>query len=153
MLSYLPNAYELSGVAGLAATLLLFLALGRMATSRPTLPEFQLATGWGVACLALTAWGPLTPWSLRGPAAALGLAATAWLGRPGWCGRVGTWGALMRMLPLTTPFWLLMLSVWPSQIDTWLNLLPNAAYLFDHDRLPTASLPTSYSLLPVAPYN
>ena len=46
-----------------------------------------------------------------------------------------------------------MLSVWPSQIDTWLNLLPNAAYLFDHDRLPTAPLPPSYSFLPVAPYN
>ena len=46
-----------------------------------------------------------------------------------------------------------MLSVWPSQIDTWLNLLPNAAYLFDHDRLPTAQLPPSYSFLPVAPYN
>ena len=54
---------------------------------------------------------------------------------------------------LTAPFWLLMLSVWPSQIDTWLNLLPNAAYLFDHDRLPTAQLPPSYSFLPVAPYN
>ena len=44
MLSYLPNADELSGVAGLAATLLLFLALGRMATPRHTQPEFQLAT-------------------------------------------------------------------------------------------------------------
>ena len=153
MLSYLPNAYELSGVAGLAATLWLFLALGRMATPRGTLPEFQLATGWGVACLALTAWGVLTPWSLRWPAAVLGLAATAWLARPGWCGRVGTWAALMRMFLLTTPFWLLMLSVWPSQIDTWLNLLPNAAYLFDHDRLPTAQLPPSYSFLPLAPYN
>ena len=98
MLSYLPNAHELSGVAGLAATLLLFLALGRAATPRRTLPEFQLAAGWGVACLVLTAWGVLTPWSLRWPAAALGLAAAAWLARPGWRGRVGTWAALMRML-------------------------------------------------------
>ena len=153
MLSYLPNAHELSGVAGLAATLLLFLALGSAATPRRTLPEFQFTAGWGVACLVLTAWGVLTPWSLRWPAAALGLAAVAWLARPGWRERLGAWAALMRMLALTAPFWLLMLSVWPSQIDTWLNLLPNAAYLFDHDRLPTASLPPSYSFLPVAPYN
>jgi hypothetical protein len=153
MLSYLPNAHEFSGVAGLAATLLLFLALGSAATPRRTLPEFQFTAGWGVACLVLTAWGVLTPWSLRWPAAALGLAAMAWLARLGWRERLGAWATLRRMLALTAPFWLLMLSVWPSQIDTWLNLLPNAAYLFDHDRLPTASLPASYSLLPVAPYN
>ena len=68
MQSYLPNAHELSGVAGLAATLLLFLTLGAGVTARRTLPEFQLVAGWGVACLALTAWGVLTPWSLRWPA-------------------------------------------------------------------------------------
>ena len=82
MLSYLPNAHELSGVAGLAATLLLFLALGSAATPRRTLPEFQFTAGWGVACLVLTAWGVLTPWSLRWPAAALGLAAVALAGAP-----------------------------------------------------------------------
>jgi hypothetical protein len=42
MLSYLPNADESSGVAGLAATLLLFLASYGHTT--PQLPEFQLAT-------------------------------------------------------------------------------------------------------------
>ncbi len=153
MLSYLPNAHELSGVAGLAMALLLFLALGSAATPRRTLPEFQITAGWGLACLVLTVWGVLTPWSLRWAAAALGLAAAAWLARSGWRECVGAWAALMRMLALTAPFWLVMLSVWPSQIDSWLNLLPNAAYLFDHDRLPTALLPSSYSLLPVAPYN
>ncbi len=153
MLSYLPNAHELSGAAGLAVTLLLFLALGGAATPRRTWPEFQLAAGWGVACLGFTAWGVLTPWSLRWPAAALGLAGAAWLAWAGWRKRLGTWAALSRMLLLTVPLWLVMLSVWPSQIDTWLNLLPNAAYLFDHDRFPDALLPPSYSFLPVAPYN
>ncbi len=152
MLSYLPNAHELSGVAGLAVTLLLFLALGCIATPSRTLPEFQLASGWGMACFAFTAWGVLTPWSLRLPAAALGFVAVVWLAWPGWRKRLG-WAALARMLLLTTPLWLVMLSVWPSQIDTWLNLLPNAGYLFDHDRFPTALLPPSYSFLPLAPYN
>src|SRR3977135_4083358 len=82
MQSYLPNAHELSGVAGLAATLLLFLALGSLAPPRRRLPESQRATGWGVACLVLTGWGVLTPSSLRWPAAALSVAAAAWLARP-----------------------------------------------------------------------
>jgi hypothetical protein len=153
MLSYLPSAHELAGAAGMAATLLLFLALGGAATPRRTLPEVQLVAGWGTACLAFTAWGALTPWSLRWPAAGLTITGLAWLLYPGWRERLRCWHGLGRMLLVTTPLWLLLLSVWPSQIDTWLNLLPNAAYLFDHDRLPTAALPPSYSFLPVAPYN
>ena len=98
MLSYLPNAHELSGVAGLAATLLLFLALGAHGHPAPHPAGVPTRAGWGVACLVLTAWGVLTPWSLRWPAAALGLAAAAWLARPGWRERLGAWAALMRML-------------------------------------------------------
>ncbi len=153
MLSYLPSAHELAGAAGMAATLLLFLALGCAATPRRTLPEIQLLAGWGIACFAFTAWGVLTPWSLRWPAAGLGVTGVAWLLHPGWRERLRGWHGLGRILVLTIPLWLLMLSVWPSQIDTWLNLLPNAAYLFDYDRLPTAALPPSHSFLPVAPYN
>jgi hypothetical protein len=153
MLSYLPSAHELAGAAGMAATLLLFLALGCAATPRRTLPEIQLLAGWGIACFAFTAWGVLTPWSLRWPAAGLGVTGVAWLLHPGWRERLRGWHGLGRILVLTIPLWLLMLSVWPSQIDTWLNLLPNAAYLFDYDRLPTAALPPSQSFLPVAPYN
>jgi hypothetical protein len=153
MLSYLPDAHELSGVAGVAATLLLFLCLGAAVTPSRTRPEFRLVAGWGLACLAFTAWGVLTPWLLQWPAAALGLAAVVWLAWAGWRKRTGSWAPLSRMLLLTAPLWLVMLSVQPSQIDTWLNLLPNAAYLFDHDRLPMAQLPPAYSFLPVAPYN
>src|SRR6185312_8054306 len=139
--------------AGLAATLVLFLALGSAATPRGTLPEIRLAAGWGFACLVFTAWGVLTPWPLRIPAGGLAIVAMIWLARPGCRERIGSWAPLGRMLLLTLPLWLLMLSAWPSQIDTWLNLLPNAAYLFDHDVLPTAQGPPSYSFLPLAPYN
>ncbi|MEJ0018859.1 MAG: hypothetical protein WDN25_20325 [Acetobacteraceae bacterium] len=161
MLSYLPTAHECAGAAGLAATLLLFLALGGLAGSaaggaraaRRMLPETQLVAGWGAACIVFTLWGVLTPWSLRWPAAAMALAGAAWLLRPGWRDRVLPWRPLGWTLLLTAPLWAVMLSAWPSQIDTWLNLLPNAAFLADHDRLPTAALPASYSFLPVAPYN
>src|SRR5690242_19205531 len=153
MLSYLPSTHELAGVAGMAAAALMFLALGRAWTPPRTLPEIKFVAGWGVVCLVFTICGVLTPWSLRWPAAAMGIIALASVVRAVWRERLRGWQGLGRMLLLTAPLWLLMLSVWPSQIDTWLNLLPNAAYLFDHDRLPTATLPASYSFLPVAPYN
>ena len=160
-LPYLPDLHDIRGMAGFAISLLLFFALGSAVTPRRTLPEIQLTTGWGLVCVVLTVWGVLMPWSLQLPAAALGLAAIAWLARPGWRVRTGLWvtrstalgTSFGRILLLTLPLWLVMLSVRPSQIDTWLNLLPNAAYLFDHDVLPTANGPPSYSFLPVAPYN
>ena len=160
-LPYLPDLHDIRGMAGFAISLLLFFALGSAVTPRRTLPEIQLTTGWGLVCVVLTVWGVLTPWSLQLPAAALGLAAIAWLARPGWRVRTGLWvtrstalgTSFGRILLLTLPLWLVMLSVRPSQIDTWLNLLPNAAYLFDHAVLPTAHGPPSYSFLPVAPYN
>ena len=153
MTAYLPSLHDLLGVVGLALTLVLFLALGSAATPRGTRPEFALAAGWGWACFALTAWGVLTPWPLTLPAAALGLAGVVWLARPGWRERISPWAPLGRIFLLMLPLWLVMLSVRPSQIDTWLNLLPNAGYLFDHNLLPTSHLPPSYSFLPVAPYN
>jgi hypothetical protein len=54
---------------------------------------------------------------------------------------------------VTLVFWLVIAPMQPSQPDTWLNLLPNAFYLVDWGRLPTAALPPSYSYLPAAPYN
>jgi hypothetical protein len=56
-------------------------------------------------------------------------------------------------LLLTLPLWVVMAGVWPSQVDSFLNLLPNADYLVDYARLPTAAGPPSYSFLPAAPYN
>jgi hypothetical protein len=41
----------------------------------------------------------------------------------------------------------------PSQPDTFLNLLPNAAYLVEYGHFPTASSPPSFSYLPAAPYD
>jgi hypothetical protein len=150
---WLPDLHNLAGAFGLALTLLVFLALGVLTTSPRERPEVQMLAGWGMACLILTIWGVLTPLTLRLPLAALVLLGLACLVRPDWRQRIGTLSGAGRLLLLSVPLWLVMLPVRPSQIDTWLNLLPNAAYLFDHDMLPTALRPTSYSFLPVAPYN
>ena len=60
---------------------------------------------------------------------------------------------LGRVLLLTLPLWAVMAPVRPSQVDTFLNLLPNADYLADYAYLPTATSAPSYSLYPAAPYD
>ncbi|MDC6684624.1 hypothetical protein N4Q63_26500, partial [Leclercia adecarboxylata] len=109
----------------------------------------QLLTGWGIACLILTVWGCVTPLTLAIPATGLAIA-----------GLVGVLAAprrpndgLWRVGVLSLPIWLVLASATPSQVDTWLNRLPNAAYLVDHGVFPRADRPESYSFIPVAPYN
>ncbi len=153
MTDYLPTIHDLLGIAGLAVALLLFLLLGALTTARRTLPEIQLVAGWGLACLVLTLWAVLTPVTLQIPLAVLGAIALLCLAYPHFRARIGPLGGVMRLLLLSLPFWLILLPLRPSQIDTWLNLLPNAGYLFDHNMLPADSRPPSYSFLPGAPYN
>ncbi len=149
----LPSLHNLLGAAGLALALVLFLALGTATAARRERPEIALVAGWGVACLVLTAWGTITSAPLLIPLAALVVAGLAGLALPLCRQRIGSLRGAGRLLLLTLPMWLVMLPLRPSQIDTWLNLLPNAAYLFDHGWFPTALRPPSYSFLPVAPYN
>lgn len=153
MTRYLPTPHDLVGAVGLVATLLLFLVLGALITARRGLPEVALIAGWGLVCVVLTVWGVVTAASLRLPVVGLAVIAVAALVVPKWRQRIGTLGGMGRLLLLTVPLWLVMLPVRPSQVDTWLNLLPNAGYLFTYNMLPTAAGPPSYSFLPVAPYN
>ena len=67
--------------------------------------------------------------------------------------RRADWMALLRITVLGLPLWLIMLTARPSQPDTFLNLLPNAAYLHDYGMLPSDAGPPSHSYLPGAPYN
>jgi hypothetical protein len=150
---YLPSPHNLLGAAGLALTLALFLVLGAATTARRDQPEIAPIAGWGLVCLVLTAWGMITSASLLVPLAVLAVAGVACLAHPGCRRRIGSLRGAGRLLLLSLPMWLVMLPLRPSQIDTWLNLLPNAAYLFNFDMFPTALRPPSYSFLPVAPYN
>ncbi|MGC2414687.1 MAG: hypothetical protein WA459_18575, partial [Stellaceae bacterium] len=134
---------------GVGAVLLL---AGAGLAGRRVAPEYQIVAGWGGLCLVLTLWGVFVPLSLRLPASAFIIAAAGVLltaRRPG----IEGWRAVGRVLALSAPLWLVLAPIRPSQPDTFLNLLPNAAYLVDYARLPTELLPPSHSLLPGAPYN
>jgi hypothetical protein len=151
--AYLPSPHNLLGAAGLTLALILFVVLGTATSARREQPEIALVAGWGLVCLVLTAWGVVTSAPLLIPLAALAAAGVACLVHPACRQRIGSLRGAGRLLLLSLPMWLVMLPLRPSQIDTWLNLLPNAAYLFDFDMFPTALRPPSYSFLPVAPYN
>jgi hypothetical protein len=153
MSPYLPDRRDLLAVLitwGIGAVLLL---AGAGLTGRRVAPEIQIGAGWGALCLALTGWGVFVPLSLRLPALVFAAAALAVLLRPTRRPPLANWITLGRMAALSLPLWLIMAPIRPSQPDTFLNLLPNAFYLVDYGRLPSAHLPPSFSLLPAAPYD
>ena len=153
MNAFLPSWHNLTGLGGLFAVLILFTGLGALVTPRRTLPEIQMLAGWGVVCVVLTVWGVATPASMRIPAGVLAAAGAVCLVMPAGRARIGAFDGTWRIWVLSVPLWIMALPLRPSQFDTWVNLLPNAAYLYHHDMLPTATRPESWSFLPVAPYN
>lgn len=153
MALYLPGWVNLAAVALTWAIGAALLLLGGAVCGNRASAEFRIGAGWGALCLALTAWGVFLPASLAVPAAALVAAALAAQLAPGRRVSRADAAALGRLLLVTLPLWAVMAPVRPSQVDTFLNLLPNADYLVDYARLPAASLPPSYSLFPAAPYD
>ncbi len=121
---------------------------GRLLAGRRLAPEIALLAGWGALCLVLTLWAACLPVTLHVPMAACFLAAL-----PGCRTQGQVEGGIWRVALLTLPLWLVMAAAQPSQVDTWLNLLPNQAYLVDHGALPHDGGPPHHSFLPGAPYN
>ncbi|HEX3885624.1 MAG TPA: hypothetical protein VHW66_23425 [Stellaceae bacterium] len=145
---YVPTLHQIASLAGTVLACLMMTSLGAVILGDRASPETRLVGGWGVVCIVLTLWGAATPWSLRVPVTALVVLSAfgiSRLARP----RSG----VLIMLVITLPLWLIVVAIKPSQIDTWLNLLPNAAYLYDHGTFPADGRPESYSFLPGAPYN
>ena len=148
LVPFLPSLAGTLDFASVVAVAALLAGLGRL-VAPSIIPEIQLMAGWGLLCAVLTLWGCLTPWDFAPPTLALLV-----LGGAGWLVRSGhDHRAPWRVGILTLPIWIVMLPVGPSQVDTWLNLLPNAAYLVDHGIFPRSDRPESYSFIPVAPYN
>jgi hypothetical protein len=153
ILSLIPTPTDLVDLAAVWASALVLLLWGRALTLGRGPIEVQTLAGWGGLALVLTLWGVFRSEPLWWPVAAIAaVALLAPLTRPLALRREeGT--ALIRVMVLALPIWAIMLTARPSQPDTFLNLLPNAAYLWDHGQLPADMRPPSHSFLPGAPYN
>jgi hypothetical protein len=150
---YLPHPANLANLAVTWLVAVVLMLAGAMVAGRHTAPELQIGIGWGALCLLLTVWGVLVRLSLAIPAVGFVLMALWVLALRDRRPSARTWKTLGRVVTVTLGFWIVMAPMQPSQPDTWLNLLPNAFYLVDWGRLPTAALPPSGSYLPAAPYN
>jgi hypothetical protein len=150
---YLPHPIDLVDLVVTWGIAVILMLAGAGFVGRRAPPEVQIGAGWGGLCLLLTAWGVLVRYTLAIPAAVFVLAALFVLVLRGRRPSSGAWKTLARAALVTLPLWLIMAPIRPSQPDTWLNLLPNAFYLVNWGRLPTAALPPSHSYLPGAPYN
>jgi hypothetical protein len=145
-----PTMGMLRGFAGFIATATALTGWGSLLV--PSLgADAMLIAGWGAASILFTTWGVLTDWPMRGLGYAfLAAGLFAAVRRPAFARAARP---LLRQLVLTLPLWVVLLPILPSQIDGWLNILPNAAYLTDHATFPAAGRAPSYSFLPGAPYN
>ena len=151
--SLIPTPADLVDLAAVWASGLILVLWGRALTLGRGTIEVQAIAGWGGLAIALTLWGVFRTEPLWWPAAGIAAVALVALFTRGLALRREEWTALLRIMVLALPFWAIMLTARPSQPDTFLNLLPNAAYLYDHGLLPTDARPPSHSFLPGAPYN
>lgn len=149
----IPTWLDLAGWAGVLAAGLALTGLGRLLSAGRMPPEAALVAGWGGAVLVLTAWGVSTPLSLRLPGVALVAAGAIGLAVPRSRLCRAEWRSVAQLGLLALPLLLVMASARPSLPDTFLNLLPNAAYLYDHGEFPADARPPAHSFLPGAPYN
>lgn len=129
------------------------IGLGRLLTLGRATPEAALIAGWGGAVLVLTLWGVATMTNLRVPAGALAAIGVAMQVVPPFRLSKKEWQALARIAVLALPLLAVMASARPSLPDTWLNLLPNAAYIYDHGFFPADARPPAHSFIAGAPYN
>lgn len=150
---FVPSWLDLAGWAGVIFAAIALIGFGRLLTLGRATPEAAMIAGWGGAVLVLTLWGVATPTTLRLPAIALAAIGVVAQIVPGL--RLGKkeWQALARMALLALPLVAVMASARPSLPDTWLNLLPNAAYIYDHGFFPADARPPAHSFIAGAPYN
>jgi len=153
IVSLIPSPVDFANLGAVWGAGLVLLLWGRALTLGRGWPEIQVVAGWGGMAIVLTLWGVLVPAPLWWPVAAIAAVALVALFVPSMAPTREDWTALGRILVLALPIWAVMLTARPSQPDTFLNLLPNAAYLYDHGLLPTDARPPSHSFLPGAPYN
>jgi hypothetical protein len=148
----LPRWGQLSAVAAVLVVALLMIGVGRLVAGTRR-PAFALLAGWGISVFAAVLVGTATDVSFRllaGALAVAGLAGLYLLVRRG-LEEPSSWGRTWRILVLALPLILLVAGMRASQWDELAEWLPNAHFLVDHDRFPSAALPNTGSVLPGYP--
>ncbi len=151
--SLVPTWLDLAGWGGVCFAAAVLLGVGRLLSRGRAAPETALLAGWGAASLVLTMVGVTSELSLRWPGVVLAALGGVGLLLPASRLRLPEARSIGRLVVLALPLLAVLASAKPSLPDTFLNLLPNAAYLFDHASFPAAGRPPAYSYLPGAPYN
>ncbi len=150
---FIPTWLDLAGWAGALVAAAALIGVGRLLVAGRATPEAALIAGWGAAALVLTLWGVASPASLRWPGVAILVMGACGLVAPRSRLTRGEWRGIGRIAVLALPLLAVLASARPAEPDTFLNLLPNAAYLYDHGFFPGDGRPPAHSFLPAAPYN
>lgn len=148
-----PSWLDLAGWAGVIFASFAMTGIGRLAAGKRAHPESALIAGWGACVLVLTGWGLATEASFGIPAVALAALGVFAQLSPRWRLGRAEWRTIGRIAALALPLLLVMASARPSLPDTWLNLLPNAAYIYAHGFFPADARPPAHSFIAGAPYN
>jgi len=148
-----PTWLDLAGFAGVLFAGAVMMLCGRVLTGAKTVPELELAAGWGGYSLLLTLWGVVTTATMLIPTVAALLVAAAALARRRWRPGRESWVAILRMLALALPIWAIMVAAKPALPDTFTNFLPNAVYLHDHAFFPADDRAHAFAVWPAFPYN
>ncbi|MDI9408254.1 MAG: hypothetical protein QM523_03300 [Candidatus Pacebacteria bacterium] len=131
-----------------------FWSLSQLLPKRLSVPiEVKSLAVWGGVCLVMTLWGVYSNLSLLWPTLALMiLSALIWIvpsWRPDWREAI----PIVRVLILMAGLFLTLLTLRPSSLDSFFNLLPNSQYLWDFGRFPDSDLARTDSSFPALPYN
>ena len=149
---FVPTSFDLAGWVGVFFAALALTGIGRIVTAGAARPEAALVAGWGAAALVLTLWGVATSSSIHVPAIVIVVAGIAAHLAPRLRLTRRDWLSVLRIAVLALPLFALLASARPAEPDTFLNLLPNAAYLYDHASFPAAGRAAAHSYLATAPY-
>jgi hypothetical protein len=147
------SASSLAEVAAVLAAGFAMFTAGRALLWGYGTPELQFIAGWGGYCVLTTCWGVATAAPFSVPTIAFLVVGSVGLAKEAMRPRPQDWRGLLRILILSSPLWLVMAGVKPSQPDTFANLLPNAAYLSENGFFPAQGRAAGYSTLPALPYN
>ncbi len=158
---FTPSGEQFIGLLAVAATFVMFAAIGGLVGGARRFSPADPFVGWGVVNVVVTTLGVFGPVPFTWLFSSIWLAAIpcAYLSwRRGIEQGAGvsafdsTWRVWGRVGALSLPFIMLAASMAASQWDEFSQWLPNAQYIFRYDSFPRNDLPPSPSSFAAYPY-